>query len=482
MNRSTLFFAFAFFGCVSGSFSQEKFAIELYGGPSKALLNYEVTPNNYNISPSNQVSWHIGSSFLWGLKNDWQFSAQLEFFKRELGTYAYSRQIDTLQITGYSTAGIPLIALGVRKTWGNLYLQPSLSLMKSPAVLDIYESDNEWDGIPLGVRSMSDIGMGIRLEGGTKIYNRRGNYFFGGLRYQQGLWVMDQMNAPVRYNERIENVLSVKSRGSYVGLFLGYGINGVNMKTTMSRAPKRLYNDNKLLKHELSLEDGWYFMAYGGLRSRENPLSNDYGYSNSSSQFQTVLGYYRNGFSLESGFGNFTYNANYQIDFEGIEAVIMSWEPYNMPVIPLTIKYQIALNDRNSLRIGPSLSTYFMLKDQSNSWFTSSGKGGAIIYGKEFEYTSEAYSDRELTHGRFAFNAGVLVEMSVFNSSLLTFKLSKNFASPDLVKIHANYVVNGTPISVESTGSINGFAIDLGYKIPIKVLNRKLKLAAKTAE
>lgn len=479
MKKWILFF-YAFW-TVFSVFSQEKFAIELYGGPSKALLTYEVIPNNDFISPSNEINWHIGSNFLWGLKNDWQLTAQLEFFKRELGTYGISKQSDTLQITGYSTEGIPLIALGARKTWGNLYLQPSISLMKSPAVLDIYESSREWNGIPLGVRSVADFGLGLRLEGGTKIYNRRGNYFLGGLRYQQGLWVMDQMNAAVRYNERIEHVLSAKSKGSYFGMFVGYGINGVNMKSTISRSPKRLYNDNKLLKHDLSLEDGWYFMIYGGLRRRENPLSNDYTYSNTSGQFQAVLGYYLNGFSLESGFGSFSYNANFQIDMDGEEAVVMRWEHYSMPVIPVTFKYQIPVNDQNTLRVGPSFTSYFLLKDQSKYWTTSEGTGSTIIGDKQFEYTSKEYTDRELEHGRFAFNAGFLAEMSIFNSSLLTFKLSRNFASSDFVKINADYVINGTPVSVESTGSINGFLIDLGYKLPLKVLNRQLKLAAKTA-
>ncbi len=481
MARRGFFLAVLFFGMASTTFSQEKFAVEFYAGPSKALLTYEVFPNNYHISPSNEISWHIGSNFLWGLKNDWQLTAQLEFFKRELGTHGFSRQIDTLQITGYSTEGIPLLALGVRKSWGNFYIQPSLSLMKSPAVLDNYESTNEWNGIPLGVRSVSDWGMGLRFEGGTKIYNRRGNYFFAGLRYQQGLWVMDRMNAPVRYNERIEHVLSVDSKGSYFGLFAGYGIKGVNFRSSGSRSPKRLYNDQKLLKHDLSLENGWYVMLYGGLRLREESLSNGYTYSNTSGQFQAVTGYYRNGFSLESGIGNFSYNANYQIDYDGNEALIMRWEHYSMPVVPLTFKYQIQLNDQNTVRVGPSFSAYFLLKDQSESWFTSAGSGSVIVGESTYEYTHEEHSDRELEHGRFAFNAGLLAEMSVFNSSFLTFKLSRNFTSPDLVKIHADYVINGTPVSVESVGTINGFLLDVGYKIPLKVLNRQLKMERKTA-
>lgn len=466
---------------VSQAFSQEKIAWEFYGGPSQAFLTWEVVPRNDFVSPSNELSYHLGTSFLWGLKNDWQFTAQLEFFKRELGTYGFAMAIDTLQITGYSTHGIPLLALGARKSWGNFYLQPSVSLMRSPEDLDRYDRGNEWNDIPLGVISESDWGVGLRLEGGMKLYNRRGNYFFGGLRYQQGLILMDKMNAAVRYNERLEHVLSAESRGSYLGMFLGYGINGHNMRLPISKSPKRLYNDRKLLKHDLSLEDGVYAMIYGGIRRREDPLSNEFTYSNTSGQFQVVLGYNFGGFSLETGYGNFSYNANYQIDFDGVEALVMRWEKYDMPVIPLTFKYHIPLNDQNTVRFGPSFSTYFALKNQSKYWFTATGSGGAIINEKEYRYTSEVYSLRDLEHGRFAFNAGVFAEMSVFNSSFLTFKISRNFASPDFVKINGTYVIEGTPVLIESLGNINGFLLDIGYKLPLKVLTKQLKQSRLTS-
>lgn len=477
MSRVFLFGVLLVFLFSNQAFPQEKFALEIYGGPSQAFLSWEVIPRNDFISPSNELSWHIGTNFLWSLKNGWQLTAQLEFFKRELGTYGISRAIDTLQITGYSTEGIPLLALGARKSWGNFYLQPSLSLMKSPSVLDRYESGNVWNDIPLGVISESDWGVGLRLEGGLKMYNRRGNHFFGGLRYQQGLILMDKMNAAVRYNERLEHVLSAESRGTYLGMFLGYGVNGHNLKSFGSRAPKRLYNDKKLLKHDLSLENGWYAMLYGGLRRRENPLTNEFTYSNISGQFQGVIGYTYKQFSVETGYGNFSYNANYQIDFDGVEALIMRWEHYSMPVIPLTFKYHIPLNEGNTVRLGPSFSAYFALRDQTKYWFTSNGSGSVALDQKQYQYTSEEYSDRELDHGRFAFNAGLFAEMSVFNSSFLTFKISRNFASPDFVKINANYVIESIPVSVESFGNINGFLLDVGYKIPLKVLNRQLKLS-----
>ena len=479
MKLKTFFIAFFLFSSTFYCFSQKKFSFELYGGPSQSFLTYKVIPSNDFIKPSNDLSWHIGSTFFWGLKNDWQLTAQLEFFKRELGTYGISKQIDSLQITGYSTEGIPLLAFGARKNWGNLFLQPSISLMKSPKILDQYESINSWNDIQIGVISKSNLGLGLRIEGGRKFYNRRGNYFLGGLRYQQGLILMDQMNAPVRYAERIEHVLSVNSRGTYLGLFVGYGIMGHNIKSYGSKAPKRLYNDSKMAKHKLSLENGWYGMLYGGIRRREDPLRNQFTYSNYSGMFQAVLGYNYNRFSLESGFGNFSYNANYQIDFDGEQALIMRWEHYNMPVIPLTFKYHIPINELKTTRIGATFSGYFALKDESKSWFTSTGTGSVKTNEKLYEFTAEESSFQETSHSRFLFNAGLFTEFSVFNSSFLTLKVSRNFNSPDFAKINAGYIINEVPVSVESPGNLNGWLLDVGYKLPLKLINRELRLSRK---
>ncbi|MEB2776445.1 hypothetical protein SYJ56_14070 [Algoriphagus sp. D3-2-R+10] len=475
MKNSFCLLIWLFLLCKSPVFSQDKFAWELYAGPSQSFLTHKIIPNNDLVKPSNELRYHFGTTFLWGLKNDWQISAQAEFFKRELGTYAVSSSIDSIQITGYSTEGIPLLAIGARKSWGNIYIQPSLSVMKSPRTINIYESTEAWKGITLGVRSHSNLGLGLRFESGLKIYNRRGNYFFGGLRYQQGLILMDEMNAPVRYSEKIEHVLSAKSRGSYIGLFLGYGILGQNIRNSSNWSSRQYFSEQKLLKHNLAMEDGLYFMLYGGLRRRENPLSYDFIYSNTSGNFQAVVGYNYGRFSIESGYGNFSYNANYQIDFDGVNALIMNWEKYDMSVVPITLKYHIPINDSQTIRFGPSFSTFFALKNQSNSWFTSSFSGSNGTVNHRYYYAGNAYSDRELTHSRFVFNAGLFVEASVFNSSFLTFKISRNFGSPDFVKIKADYLIDGTQVHIESVGNINGFMMELGYKLPLKVFDYQWK-------
>ena len=99
---------------------------------------------------------------------------------------------------------------------------------------------------------------------------------------------------------------------------------------------------------------------------------------------------------------------------------------------------------------------------------------------QKYSYTGNSYSDRELTHGRFIFNAGVFIETSVFNSSFLTFKISRNFGSPDFVRIKADYLIDETPLNIESIGNLNGFMMEVGYKLPLKVFDYQWNKFART--
>ncbi len=482
------FFIFFFFLAVTYSFAQEKSAFEFYGGPSQAFFPTEVFPSNDYLITSNPLSWHIGIGYLKNLGTNWQLNAQLEFFKRHLGSGTRASFVqDTVVITGYSTDGLPLIALGARYNFHGLktayFIQPGLSVIKSPEFLNQYGIGNKgsFEGFPLGLKSLNDIGFGIRVEGGMKIYNQRRNYFLIGLRYQKGLRVMDQMNAPVFYNGDLSHVIVAKSRGTYLGLFAGYGINGSSWGKGERELPRRFYNEKMLQNHELAMEDGWYFMLYGGGRRKEEFKKNDYGYSNSSGQFQAVVGFTRNQFSFETGYGNFSANNNYQFDYEGYKPLFMNWYHYSIPVIPLTFKYHLPLNESQTFRIGSSFSGFLVLKDQSqNQFWTSPGSGGSIIVdNKTYQYTGIEFSDPEYDHGRIFFNAGLFAEMLVFNSSFLTLKVSRNFSSPDFSRIYVEYIIDGTEFKFLSTSGLNGYLLDVGFKLPLKLLNKKDKTVGK---
>lgn len=475
MKRCVFFAAFLVFPFVV--FSQEKSAFEIYGGPSKAFLPFEVIPSNSSIIPKNQIGYNGGIAYVHQFADSWQWTVQLEFFKRPLGTKRrYSFGGDSLNITGYSTDVIPLVALGVRKNWlgfkNSFFVQPSISVMKSPSFLNYYEGDGiDFLGYPLGVESKSDVGLGLRIEGGVKRYLPSGNYFSLGMRFQQGLILMDQMNAPVFTDNSVYHVVVAKSRGSYLGLYGSFGIVGDKFKKSSSRASKRVPDEHNLRKEQLAGENGMYFYLSGGTRLRENVLKNGYTYSNLSGQFQIGMGYYLNGFSLETGFGNFSYNNNYQLDYDGIYAMFKEFHHFDLGVIPLNFKYHYQLDNRNEWKVGPSVSANFVISNSGNRNFTTGpGTYGYISKTSRYEAQHSSQSLPTSNIGIF-FNAGVYVEKRFLNSSFISFKLSRNFGSPDFSKIDAVFQIEGNEISMNPTGGLNGYLADLSVRLPLKVLD-----------
>lgn len=458
-------------------FSQEKSSFEIYSGPSKAFLPFKVYPANYNISSSSPLSWHVGIGYVTEFSQSWQLTAQLEFVKRELGTYAFSTQADSIRITGYSTDLLPLIALGVRKNWigfsRSFFLQPSFSIMKSPAFLDTYEpaQGDSFMGFPLGLESVSDLGLGLRLEGGVKKHLKDGNYFSIGVRYQQGLVLMDQMNAPVFYSDRLEHVLVAKSKGSYAGIYLGFGLISQKLKKSPSKSLKKVLDEEKLEKAKLASQRGIYAYLSGGMRIRENVLHNPYTYSNLSGQYQIGMGYYLNGFSLEAGFGNFSYNNNYQFDYDGHEAVFMNFEHFTASGIPLTLKYHLSLDSRNSWKVGPSFSGFMILANSgANIYSKGNGYSKTIIGDKAYEAIRSFRTLPSTQKGKWLFNTGLFVERRIFNSSFMSMKLSRNFGSPVLSRIESLYQIDDLEIIQLNEGGLNGYLVDVGFRLPMKLL------------
>ncbi|HAH35868.1 MAG TPA: hypothetical protein DEQ87_02245 [Algoriphagus sp.] len=475
MKKTLFIFGFLFLNFLT--FAQEKTAFEIYTGPSKAILPFEVIPTNFNISTSNPLSYHLGLSFITEIAPTWQLSTQVEFFKRHLGTFAFSSQADTIRITGYSTDVIPLIALGIRKNWlgfsHSYYFQPSLSLMKSPAFLDVYEPEpgDEFNGIPLGLVSASNLGLGIRLEGGVKRYLTGGNYLTLGLRYQQGLRLMDQMNAPIFYRGNLEHVLVAKSKGSYLGAYIGFGISGQKFKKSPSHSNKHIPDELNLQKEKAAGEDGVYFFMLGGIRLREQLLQNPYTYSNISGQFQLGIGYYFKDFSIETGYGNYSYNNNYQLDWDGQKAVFMTFEHFSAGGIPLTLKYHLPLDERKNWKIGPSFSGFLILSNTADSpYYYGGGQRTTTIGDQTYEATSSFEALSTNWRSMFSYRAGLFTERRFLNSSFLSLQFSRNFGSPVLSRLVVDYQIEGQNINQIHEGGLNGYSLELSLRFPIKVL------------
>lgn len=464
--------------------AQGKFSLELSGGPSRSYLSYENSAIEPGYRSYTKLAWQGSLAGYYEIGNDFELGLQLALVKRN-----HWRSFPENDLSPFTFLGENVLQTGLmlRKSYLNpnhrgFYWQTGISVIYPPTPFNLISNGEPIDGIETGLIK-SRLGLGLNAEVGYKIFNQRENYFFIGIRYQQGLYRMEQYNIPI-YNQFDQlAVHQVRSNGSFASAFLGYGINTSNWSKHSRKIPKRYYNQNKMIKNELANADGFYLMAYGGFRIKEPVTPRQDIYFNSSGQFSTVLGFKSGRYSLETGYGQFSAGNNISIDYGTYQPFWTDWVVYgiNTPFVPLTFKYDIPISDRKTLRFGPSFSSYFLLKDNTNqNQFIQRGNGARIFEdGSRIDVTG-VISTITIEERKFMFfNAGMHLEFQVFNSSFMSLNLSRNFGSPVISRFEADYWIEATNIKFEQEATLNGFRFDFGWKLPLNILDKRKKLALK---
>ena len=481
-----LFLFTIFSGAVLFSaWAQRNFHVEISGGPSRSFLSYENSAFEPYFRSYTKWAWQGSLRGFYELGNNLEVGVQLDLVKRNhWRTFLYD------SISSFSFLGDNIFQMGfvLRKTYlkpnqTGFFWQLGPSLIFPPPAFNPTSTEDPIDGIETGLVK-NTLGFGLSAEIGYKIYNRKENYFSAGLRYQQGLFNFQQLNAPIFGSDGRPGVHQVKSTGSFASAFLGYGINTSNWSKHSRKIPKRYYNQNKMIKNELANADGFYLMAYGGFRIKEPITPRQDIYFNSSGQFSTVVGYKSGRYSLEAGYGQFSAGNNISIDYGAFQPFWTDWVVYgiNTPYVPLTFKYDIPISELKTVRFGPSFSSYFLLKDNTNQDnFIYRTTNGARIFedGSRIDVTGVVRPlPIELRKYMF-FNAGMHLEFQVFNSSFMSLNLSRNFGSPVISRFEADYWIEATNIKFEQESTLNGFRFDFGWKLPLNILDKQQKLALK---
>ncbi|PRY88180.1 hypothetical protein [Mongoliibacter ruber] len=465
--------------------AQGKFFVEISGGASDSFLNYR----NSALEPAHQsytkLSWNGGLKGFYDLGNDLEVGVQLDFVKRN-----HWRTFGANTSSAFSFLGDNVFQTGlmVRKTYLNpnqrgLYWQTGLSMIFPPEPYNPVSLEGTVDGLETGLIK-SRLGLGLNGELGYRLFNLRENYFIIGLRYQQGLYQMEQLNIPIFGNDGRPAVHQVRSYGSFASAFVGYGINTSNWNKYNRKTPKRYFNENKRIKNELANLDGFYLMAYGGFRIKEPITPKQDIYFNSSGQFSTVIGYKWKNYSFETGYGQFSAGNNVSLDYGSYHPFWTDWVVYgiNTPFVPLTFKYDIPISDLKTVRFGPSFSSYFLLKNNTNqNEFIYRNINGAMIFedGSRIDVSGVVTTLPIEVRKHMFFNAGMHLEFQVFNSSFMSLNLFRNFGSPVISRFEADYQVDGTNIKFEQDATLNGFRFDFGWKLPLNILDNQKKQAMK---
>jgi hypothetical protein len=434
------------------TFAQSRIKLEFYGGPH---LMYQNSENEFQ----NKLNYHLGIAGLVTVKDGLQVVLQAESARANFQYDFYPNfpsLNSALSARYYDSFGN--YRIGLRKSWEkgskSFFIQPNVGFTVNN-YFDFSFADSA--SFFTAIRESKNI-VNVGLETGVKFYTGRRNYITVGLRHQSGL---SQLNSAVAFTDFSARNRSFISRsGSYTGFFVGYGIDFKGRTQEEKDAFRLSRVDRKEERRKSAWGDGVYLSIAGALRFR--PTSErvpNLGFSHITSGYQYLLGYTRGRFSLESGYGRQLAYNHLQIPGE----VVQTQQGYSLGTIPLRVRYHKIIGEKNRLRLGSSVAGLVTLGTRGLS---NIGQGGGNGNGF-IVYRLESTPLEQTSQGKIFFNAGLFAELAVFNSSMLTFNMSRNFGSPRVGRENITGTIYGRPINQELTGTLDGWLLEVGYKIPL---------------
>jgi hypothetical protein len=243
---------------------------------------------------------------------------------------------------------------------------------------------------------------------------------------------------------------------------MGYGINTDNWYKT--KRNRRLTPQPEMVN---PWTDGIYVMGTASLRLAnhpENSLTDDY--QKFSTSYMFGLGYRYGDFSVEGGFAGFRGRNVYEILSPDDISVSISHRKFSVSTVPVILRYDRQLPISKSVRLGASFTTHIPVGFQNSGQNVTSAAGSRIINGVTIPYESQRTGLDANPKGVFS-NSGIYTEMPLFRMGMITFLVSRNFGSPAFDLVQVDYQVSGVPGSLESNGNLNGWVLEVAYRLPL---------------
>jgi hypothetical protein len=445
-------------------FSQSKFQLEMGTGP---LYSYQSLSNDPNPSMdfSTPIGMHFGLGFLYRIQKDWQILLQSEFsttpYRYTINPeyFTQNRPEGPRRVGGYGSLGH--YRVGVRKVWEKgdyaWYIQPTMGLNLAREA--IYNFQNSGWGVP-PITYRTNIVGSASLEGGIKFYTKSKNYFVVGLRHQMGfreLRSLDLIGSPLNPQP------AITTNGSYTGVVLGYGIDFRGRTKESKDEQRQARKERKAEKRDLAWGDGAYVAVTGLLRfSPRYERQPNLEFSHISGGNEFLAGYTFGPWSVESGFSRWNaYTRTSSPNFKNENVA-----EHNTRAIPLRVRYHYDIGVKQRLRVGASLSTFLITNTVGMG---QRQLGRYEIENTEMRLLTAVPADHD-SQGKLFFQAGVFAEVPIFNSSLFTLNFSRNFGSPEIGRVDVTEQYQGQEIKFQESGSLNGYIVQVGFKLPIVTL------------
>ncbi|MCL6260303.1 hypothetical protein M3O96_14470 [Aquiflexum sp. TKW24L] len=443
--------------------AQSRINLELYTVPNQGYQNFLNDP-----LPSMDFTTPIGVNFGLGLSyninKNWQFVLQSWAASSPFGYTLNPENSGSsfLYVPQRNNAGFAFrnYSLGFRKTWevgeNEFYVQPSLGINLSRDYgIKIQDSVLNFKYTTYVVPSGS-------LEVGMKFNTPGNNYFLLGLRHHQGFGMLNESN--LNWIEETSHPV-VQRRGTYTGLVLGYGIDFRRRGHEKKEDWRVIKKERKSEKRMAAWGDGSYVMLTSLLRSQPDFEKNDIpGITRFRPATSFLFGYTSGQWSFETGYSSWMSQTKTETENFGL---ISLSDPMTR-AIPLRARYHWDIGEKNRLRFGVSAATFVTL----NTIRTYVTQRGALVLDDERVPVLLSTPSTQRSGGKLFFQAGAFMDIPLFNSSILSFNFSQNFGSPEVGFVNVQEIVNGQRIDYSESGNLNGFNLELGFKIPISTLMR----------
>ena len=216
----------------------------------------------------------------------------------------------------------------------------------------------------------------------------------------------------------------------------------------------------------LSDENGYYVLPHFGMRY--GPFSeHDYsGIQDLSLFYGLGIGYRKQNLSLESGLSFFHHDSSptYSNGNQSVLELSGTGAPYL--IFPFTFRYDIPTGEKENVRVGAFLNSYFAVFGFENDVKSRSGQVQTQV-GERLDYSLDL-----VKRSPFFFKTGIHSRIRVFNSAFLNLELGQFFTlSPN--RSYDFRLGNNAPVRLSRRWE--GFSWTLGGILPVSVFEKKLK-------
>lgn len=289
-----------------------------------------------------------------------------------------------------------------------------------------------------------------------------------------------------RVGKKNEELTSMKKaqmvhKKSVLGLFLILITASVGLAQGYSSNQRKAIRwENRDRFREISKEDGSYLLFNGGLRRHEDfdqSIIDSFGnYNHINGNYGIHFGARRKNFSYDLGV-NYYYHSQILIQtLPLLDDKLTIGSRMNTFVMPVSIKYDIVVGNKEKVRFGANFFTnwimFHIFEHRTNSGASSNHLDNFTEEPGKINYTWRTEDKK----GRFFFKSGIHGEFLVLNSSFLLIQLSRAFVLRPTRTLVFNWESQGFEGEFRDIRKIDGYMLEISYKLPMNVLRQKLNL------